>query len=362
MGELFSGPGGMALGAKKAARETGVSLDHVWANDIDPDTCATYRTNIEIAPENVHCGDVRNLDLDGLEDIDGFAFGFPCNDFSSVGENLGLSGKFGPLYREGIKVLDAKQPRWFVAENVPGLRSSNNGLAYKTILSELEDSGYAVTPHLYRFEEYDVPQTRRRIIFVGIHRDLEMTFRVPAPTTSDVHPTVESALAGIPSDAPNHDMPRHSAQVVDRLRHIDEGNNAFNSNLPDDLKLNVKGATLSNIYRRLDRSRPSYTVTGSGGGGTHIYHWDEDRALTNRERATLQTFPPDFKFEGRVASVRKQVGMAVPVNGAQAVFEALFKTLRGEPYETVSASTSKRVDSSRGKSRIEEQTQLPVAP
>ena len=78
--------------------------------------------------------------------------------------------------------------------------------------------------------------------------------------------------------------------------------NAWTAKLPDHLKLNVKGATISQIYKRLDPNKPAYTVTGSGGGGTHVYHWKEPRALTNRERARLQTFPDDFKFHGSVIS------------------------------------------------------------
>lgn len=87
--------------------------------------------------------------------------------------------------------------------------------------------------------------------------------------------------------------------------------------MPDDIKLKVKGARLSQIYRRLDANKPSYTITGSGGGGTHVYHWAEPRALTNRERARLQTFPDDFEFFGSTQSVRKQIGMAVPCEGAK---------------------------------------------
>ena len=90
------------------------------------------------------------------------------------------------------------------------------------------------------------------------------------------------------------------------------GENAWNSSLPKHLQLNVKGAKLSQIYRRLYPDRPAYTITGSGGGGTHGYHWSEPRALTNRERARLQTFPDDFVFKGGRGSVRKQIGMAVP--------------------------------------------------
>ena len=88
----------------------------------------------------------------------------------------------------------------------------------------------------------------------------------------------------------------------------------------------------------MDPDKPSYTITGSGGGGTHVYHWLEDRALTNRERARLQTFPDDFVFEGNKESVRKQIGMAVPAVGAKIIFEAVLKTFAGIEYPFVEAS------------------------
>jgi len=88
----------------------------------------------------------------------------------------------------------------------------------------------------------------------------------------------------------------------------------------------------------LDPNKPSYTVTGSGGGGTHVYHWKENRALTNRERARLQTFPDNFIFEGSKESVRKQIGMAVPVKGAKIIFEAILKTFAGINYSNVEAN------------------------
>ena len=78
-----------------------------------------------------------------------------------------------------------------------------------------------------------------------------------------------------------------------------------------------------------------YTVTGSGGGGTHIYHWSEPRALTNRERARLQTFPDNYYFCGSKESVRKQIGMAVPPMGAKIIFEAILKTFASIPYESI---------------------------
>ena len=123
-----------------------------------------------------------------------------------------------------------------------------------------------------------------------------------------------------------------------RLQHIKPGENAFNADLPEDLKLNVTGAKISQIYKRLDPDKPAYTVTGSGGGGTHIYHWAEPRALTNRERARLQTFPDDYIFCGSKESVRKQIGMAVPCEGAQIIFEAILNTFAGITYEWIESN------------------------
>ncbi|WP_374954506.1 DNA cytosine methyltransferase [Rathayibacter sp. AY1D9] len=99
------------------------------------------------------------------------------------------------------------------------------------------------------------------------------------------------------------------------------------------------------IYKRLERDKPSYTVAGSGGGGTHVYHWDEPRALTNRERARLQTFPDQYQFVGGRDSVRRQIGMAVPVEGAEVVFSALFKSFLGVDYETTHTNLPRSVAS-----------------
>ncbi|MEV8250071.1 DNA (cytosine-5-)-methyltransferase [Microbacterium sp. NPDC076768] len=340
MGELFSGPGGIALGAHAAAAATGVDLRHAWANDYDASAVETYRANIPGATaQSVIHGDVRDLDVESLPKIDGFAFGFPCNDYSMIGESKGLDGNFGPLYKYGVNVLDAHRPNWFVAENVSGLQTANAGLAFPRILEELRHAGpgYELTPHLYKFEEYGVPQRRHRIIIVGLSRENGARFAVPAPTHKDptTWKSVRNALGGLVQSAPNNERTRQSKVVEERLAYINPGQNAFNAALPDHLKLNVKGATFSQIYRRLHPDLPSYTITGSGGGGTHGYHWEEVRALTNRERARIQTFPDTFVFKGSKEQVRKQVGMAVPPDGAEVIFSALFRTLRGEDYDSV---------------------------
>ena len=346
LGELFCGPGGLALGALTARIENPeYRIVHQWANDYDASTCDTYRRNIcPNDADSVICGDVRKLDIDSLGDIDALAFGFPCNDFSVVGEQKGFDGAFGPLYSYGVKVLKKYQPLWFLAENVGGLRSANEGKAFEQIKKDLIDAGYRIYPNLYKFEEYGVPQARHRMIIVGIREDLPYEFKIPSTKpykNCDVTCKTAIEVPPIPSFATNNEETKQSATVVERLKHIKPGQNAFTADLPEELQLNVKGAKISQIYKRLDPAKPAYTVTGSGGGGTHIYHYEEPRALTNRERARLQTFPDDYIFEGSKESVRKQIGMAVPSKGARVIFEAILRTFAGIPYESMDAYVGK---------------------
>lgn len=340
LGELFCGPGGIAWGATHA--DIGIpqySIVHQWANDYDADTCETYRRNIcPDAPQTVYHEDIRTLDMARLAPIDALAFGFPCNDYSVVGEQRGMDGVFGPLYSYGVNALNRFHPQWFLAENVGGLRNANEGTAFARILAELRNAGYIVTPHLYKFEEYGIPQARHRLIIIGIRNDLDYTYRVPSPAPyANVDNSCRTAIEvpPIPPDAPNNERTNQSPIVVERLTHIMPGQNAFTADLPEHLQLHIRGARISQIYKRLDPDRPAYTVTGSGGGGTHIYHWAEPRALTNRERARLQTFGDDYVFVGSKESVRKQIGMAVPCRGARIIFEAILRTFAEVLYEYI---------------------------
>ena len=195
---------------------------HAWANDYDRETCDTYAENISHgSPETVVCGDVRKLRLDNpaLTPIDGFAFGFPCNDFSVVGEHKGIDGNYGPLYQYGVAVLRRFRPLWFVAENVGGLASANEGGAFKKILQGMKDAGYRVYPHLYKFEDYGVPQTRHRIIIVGIRNDQPQVFYPPSPAA--LAPCDNSSRAAlevppIPRNAPNNELTAQNPRVVER--------------------------------------------------------------------------------------------------------------------------------------------------
>ena len=343
LGELFCGPGGIAWGALHAdIGNKDFGIVHQWANDYDKDTCETYRKNIcPDRPDTVYHEDVRKLNMDKLAKINALAFGFPCNDFSVVGEQKGIDGVYGPLYSYGVKALKKFEPNWFLAENVGGLRNANDGTAFAKIIKDFREAGYEITPHLYKFEEYGIPQARHRIIIVGIKKGLPEVFRVPSPKPySDIDNTCKNAIENPPiaKDAPNNERTKQSDVVIERLKYIKPGQNAFTAEIPKHLQLNIAGAKISQIYKRLDPKKPAYTVTGSGGGGTHIYHWKENRALTNRERARLQTFEDTYEFVGSKESVRKQIGMAVPCKGAQIIFEAILKTFAHIKYDYVEAS------------------------
>ena len=329
LGELFCGPGGIACGAHRAVSDDGeMSIVHAWANDFDPDTCATYAKNICGGDgSSVYCKDVRELDIPSLGPIDAFAYGFPCNSFSNVGEHQGLdNAKFGQLYTYGVEVLNFYQPKWFLAENVSGIKSAGDGDHFKIIQEDLASAGYTLVTNLYKFEQYGVPQTRHRIIIVGIRNDLAekgIKFKVPSPEPYRGHRDRRSAC-------PRRAVPHGHDHRKDHLRR------------------GARGTRVQGYLRRfrsrssaLHEDKPSYTVTAAGGGGTFMYHWsDEQRELTNRERARIQTFPDDFDFVGKYSSVRKQIGMAVPPRGAEIIFRAVLNTFAGIDYPSVEPSMS----------------------
>lgn len=343
VGEMYSGPGGIGMALLQTRlenRDATLDFCHSWATDYDPDTCRTYKNNVlkESSKALSICADVRELDISALPIVDGFLYGFPCNDFSLVGESLGLNGKFGGLFKYGVEYIARANPLFIFAENVSGLGSSNAGKTFELILKELNNAGrfgYDLCVHHYKFEDYGVPQSRHRFIIIGTRGDLKLKFQVPKPSFKTVTCKQAIEFPPIPVNAANNELTRQGNTVVERLKYIKPGQNAWTAELPEHLRLNVKGAKISQIYKRLDPNKPAYTVTGSGGGGTHVYHWQENRALTNRERARLQTFPDDFIFSGSKESVRAQIGMAVPVDGVKLILEALLKTFAKQKYPSV---------------------------
>lgn len=399
LGELFCGPGGMAIASTKVGpvaprctKGDPFAINHVWGVDFAPYAIETFNANLGHG-ECLDAWEFVKTRLDEAHRIDALAFGFPCNSFSAVGEQQGFQNeKFGKLYQTGIAVINRYDPVWFIAENVSGIKSVEGGHQFEQILTDLANAGthgYDVTAHLYKFEEYGVPQSRHRYVIVGIRHDIaekeHLVFHVPAPTHGPrgerpyvtCREAINARLAelGLAADPRNAaELPRMSERVTERMQFIAPGENAWTLDKLEQhsdadlqsyleklpwceteirprftasdgtldlaairgkiaaVKLKCKSARMSHIYRRLDPDRPSYTLTGSGGGGTHIYHWAEHRALTNTERAALQSFPPEFKFRGTSEQIRKQIGMAVPTAGAVQIFRAILKTFANVDY------------------------------
>lgn len=322
----FTGCGGLDLGLKE------VGFEIVWANDFSEEAVETYRHNIG---DHIVHGDITQIDPfkdKSIPDADLVTGGFPCQDFSMIWKRPGLDGKRGVLYENFRDFVAAKKPKAFIAENVKGLLTANQHRAIKTIIEELEDvdPGYIVKPRLYNFAEYGVPQFRERVLIVGIRRDTGFDFKHPAPTHGPrgelPYVTASEALAGVEKVPFNNNHMRQMPRTREILKRIPEGGNF--TNIPKDDPYYVKGM-ISHVYRRLDRNKPSTTIIAGGGGGTWGYHYSEPRALTNRERARIQSFPDDFEFLGSNTEVRRQIGNAVPPLGMHAVGRRLMDLFTG---------------------------------
>jgi DNA (cytosine-5)-methyltransferase 1 len=249
--------------------------------------------------------------------------GFPCVTFSIVGKQVGLKDDInGKLYESFVHFVEELKPKVFLAENVKGILSANKGEAIKIITKRFKDTGYKLKVKLINFADYGVPQLRERVLFIGVRDDIKKEFIFPSPTHKDNYITSEEAFKKIDTKCINNNLMKQTQKTKKMLEAIPEGGNF--KDLPSDLA--IKGL-MSNIYRKLDRKKPAYTVIASGGGGTWTYHYEEPRALTNRERARLQGFPDDFKFMGSNTEVRRQIGNAVPPAGVYPFAKTILELL-----------------------------------
>lgn len=326
---LFSGCGGLDLGFVKAGYQV------VWANDFEHWSCKTYERNF--GPHIVEAS-IVDIDFRKTPDVDIITGGFPCQDFSMVSKRGGLKTDRGNLYKHFVRAVATKMPKIFVAENVKGLLTANNGKAIHQITEDFAALGYEIRADLYNFANYGAPQLRERVLIVGVRNDLDYKFQKPEPTNGPGnYVTAAEALKDVEKVKYNNEHQNIKDKTREMLKLIPEGGN-FTS-IPKDHAYYVKGM-ISHVYRRLDRNKPSTTIIAGGGGGTWGYHYEEPRPLTNRERARLFGYPDDFIFEGSITEVRRQIGNSVPPVAAQVVAESLLpaftaKTLRSTVQENV---------------------------
>lgn len=304
---LFSGAGGLDLGFEKAGHHV------IWANDNDQDSVATYQANLS---ENIVLADVADIDPKIIPDADILIGGLPCQGFSLANVNKVDGDARNDLYAQFVRILQAKRPKFFVIENVRGMLSLQKGKAFERIGDALRSSGYTIEHRVLLAADYGVPQSRIRLFVVGVREDLSPMFayRFPEPTHSKDPKktgrkpwvTVGEALAGLPEPGQSSKLQNHIGsqyKVTNR---------------------NFTGHRLTNP----DKPSPTILARGNGGGGVcAIAHPKNHRRMTVRESALVQTFPIDFKFEGALNSMYRQVGNAVPVVLAQAVASGFYKVV-----------------------------------
>jgi len=331
--ELFAGCGGMALGFERAG------FHPLLLNDFDKAACNSLKAN---RPEwNVIQGDVSKIDFEQFQgkDVDLLSGGFPCQSFSYAGKQLGLEDTRGTLFYEYARALDIIQPKMFVAENVKGLITHDNGNTLKTIISVFEKMGYKVySPKVLKAVNYNVPQKRERVFIVGVRSDLKdlIQWDYPTDTTKGDPLTIRDALfAGrlYDCDVPLSVGSTYNEKKKKVLDLVPPG--GWWKDLPKDIQkeymmksfYSLGGKT--GIARRFSWDEPSLTLLCSPAQKqTERCHPDETRPFTIREYARIQTFPDDWIFSGSITNQYKQIGNAVPPNLSEAIGKSIFYALK----------------------------------
>ncbi len=284
---LFSGAGGFDLGFKKSGFEI------VWSNDFDKEAVETYKKNIG---EHIVHDSIYNIRVEDIPDADILIGGFPCLGFTvAKGKDRKLDCDYNQLFQEYARVLAAKQPKYFIVENVTGIKSGKefNDFFHEVILETFKNAKYKNNYKL-KYEtlissNYGVPQNRKRIIILGTREDIKDEPKFPDFKIKN-QTTLKDAI---------YDLPMEYSEEVSN--HI--GNKH---------KVKINGYVGN---RQLDWDKPSPTITGRGSrsGGAVIHpHPERHRRLSIRECARIQSFPDDFYFIGSNGACYSQIGNAVP--------------------------------------------------
>ena len=323
--ELFSGAGGTALGLENSG------LQQILHVEIDKDAADTLRTN---RPNwNILNRDISKVDFRGMR-ADIVEGGFPCQSFSSAGNQMGFDDVRGTLFFEFARAIKEVQPKIIIGENVRGLESHEGGKTLKTMLSVLNQIGYKVAYKILRAQYFDVPQKRERLIIIGVHTDLHKTIPILIPRENNYIITLKEALENVPQSIGQ----QYSAKKKAVLDLVPPG--CYWRDLPDDVARAYMmgsyhlGGGKTGMARRMSWHEPSLTLTCSPSQKqTERCHPEETRPFTVREYARIQTFPDDWRFSGSISSQYKQIGNAVPCNLAYHLGKTAIAMLKNE-YNT----------------------------
>ncbi|MCL2212672.1 MAG: DNA cytosine methyltransferase [Oscillospiraceae bacterium] len=319
---LFAGAGGMDLGFKNAG------FNVVWANEFDKTIWATYEKNHNTLLDR---RDVRKIASSEIPDCDGIIGGPPCQSWSEAGALRGIDDARGQLFYDFIRILREKQPKFFVAENVSGMMANTHKEAVHNIINHFEEAGYELDIQLLNAADYNVPQDRKRVFYVGFRKDLNASFRYP--TESKHKPTLKERIWDLKDTAlpaketnktnngdcvvPNHEYMTGGFSTIfmsrNRVRGWDEQSftiQAGGRHAP--IHPQAPKMLFVEVNKRIFAP-----------GKEHLY-----RRLSVRECARIQTFPDEFVFEyNNIADGYKMIGNAVPVNMAMAVAHSIKKVL-----------------------------------
>ncbi|MBQ3657896.1 MAG: DNA cytosine methyltransferase [Bacteroidales bacterium] len=309
---LFSGAGGLDKGFHNAGFET------IMANEFDKKICPTFRANFPDVP--LSDKDVRDLPSSEFPDnADGIIGGPPCQSWSEGGALRGIEDARGQLFYEYIRILKDKHPYFFVAENVSGMLAERHSKAVKDFLQQFDEAGYDVSLRMLNANDFDVPEDRDRVFYIGFRKDLKIKY-FQYPTPKAYKPTLkdaiwdlkDSAIPALDKNKTNGDkcvIPNHE-YFVGSYSSIFMSRNRVRA-------WNEPGFTVQASGRQcqLHPQAPKMIKIGTdkqifAPGSEHLY-----RRMTVREVARIQSFPDDFKFIYDEVNIGyKMIGNAVPVN------------------------------------------------
>lgn len=339
--DLFSGAGGMTLGARNAG------IDVLYAVEKCRVAAATYKLNFPGTPMFV--GDIRNLKAlpSKPKNARSVLFGGPpCQGFSTSNQrNRSAGNPSNWLFEEFVRLVHGWNPDCIVMENVKGITQTDGGSFVKIAMDAFAGAGYEVHFELLNAVGYGVPQKRTRAFFVGVKENTEFEF--PSPETRRSVSVIQ-AIGDLPllsNGASVDELPysrratnkfarllrknkkmvtgnlvtNNNKQVIQRYLHVPQGGNW--EDIPENLLLNYKDRQRchTGIYKRLHEGKPSVVIGNFR--KNMLIHPREDRGLSIREAARIQSLPDDFCFSGSIGFQQQQVGNMVPPLLSQAVFQ-----------------------------------------
>ena len=330
--DFFSGCGGASCGLHAAG------MDVVFALDSDADAATTYRKNFRAT--DFKQGDIRRLPVADLSALVAdmrpnpivFCGCPPCQPFTSQNTSRPRDDTRTTLLLDFGRLVKECLPDIVFVENVPGLQSNGaNRSPLGRFLTLLRSAGYSIDHEIVPVMKYGVPQTRRRFLLLASrHGPIDLPPFTNGPgTATPCYRTVRDAIADLPEiaageehpDVPNHRAARLSALNLQRIRSTPEGSG--HRAWPDHLRLpcHTKVSGYTDVYGRLAWDRPASGLTTKciSYSNGRFGHPAQDRAISIREAACLQTFPPNFLFQGSLGSIARQIGNAVPVRVAELI-------------------------------------------